>query len=105
MVQEKRECRGNRLKVAYTNIDGLVSAVLELKDFIRMEQPDVMGIVETKLSNEIDVLDIGDGKYNVWTKNRVSKKGGGVMLMVKKELEVTSISYGENDAEALTAIV
>ena len=105
MVPEKGRGRGRELKVAYTNIDGIISTALELKDFLRKEQPDIMGIVETKLTGGIDALGIGDGNYNIWIKNRENKKGGGVMLMVKKELTVENVTYGENDAEVLSARV
>ena len=56
MVPEKGRGRGSELKVAYTNIDGIISTALELKDFLRKEQPDIMGIVETKITGGIDAL-------------------------------------------------
>ncbi len=47
------------LKITYTNIDGLVLSLLELKDYLK---PDVVCLMETKLKEEI--------------KMRFAKKGG-----------------------------
>ncbi len=47
-----------------------------------------MGIVETKLVSDVDILNIGDGNYNLWMRNRKCTQGGGVMLLVRKELTV-----------------
>ncbi len=51
MVQEGSKCGRGRLKVAYMNINGLISGVLELEDYLKEEKPDIMGIVETKLTS------------------------------------------------------
>ncbi|MPC80239.1 hypothetical protein E2C01_074813 [Portunus trituberculatus] len=49
----------------------------------------------------MDHLNIGDGDYNVWFRNRTRKQGGGVMLLDKKDLLVDSALYGEGKAEVL----
>ena len=51
MVQERR--RGC-IKVAYTNVDDLISSMLEMQDYLNTEKPDIMAITETKLSGVID---------------------------------------------------
>ncbi|MPC44970.1 hypothetical protein E2C01_038652 [Portunus trituberculatus] len=43
----------------------------------------------------MDHLSIGDGDYNVWFRNRTRKQGGGVILLVKKDLMVDSAMNGE----------
>ena len=102
MVQEGR---GDILKVAYTNVNGLASSVLEINDYLSTEKPDIMAITETKLSGNIDAFNLGDGKYNIWTRNRENKKGGGVMLLLRKEWAVDGVSYGEGEAEVLNVKV
>ncbi len=49
-----------RLKVAYMNINGLMSAMLKPEDYLKEGKPDIMGIVETKLASEGDILNIGE---------------------------------------------
>ena len=44
-----------KLKVAYTNVDGLLSSILEIKDYLSSEKLDVFCITETKLKEEINV--------------------------------------------------
>ena len=36
--------RREKLTMAYTNVNGLLSALVEINDFLRIEKPDVMGI-------------------------------------------------------------
>lgn len=45
-----------------------------------------MGVAETKLSDEIEVFNIGEVNYKVWKRNRKNKQGGGVMFMIKKRV-------------------
>lgn len=72
--------------IAYTNVNGLLSAQVELNDNLREYALDVMRIIETKLSDNIEVNDSGERKYNVWLRNRNEKQGGGVMVLVRKDL-------------------
>ena len=98
MVRYKKS-RRRELRIAYTNVNGLLSGLLELNDFLRESQPDIMGITETKLCDEMESVDLGENKYNVWMRNRNTKKG--VLILVKKELKVDNIIYGEGRAEIL----
>ncbi len=41
------------LKIMYTNVDGLVSSLSELKDYLKNNKPDVVCLTETKLEEEI----------------------------------------------------
>ncbi len=49
----------------YTNVDGLVSSLLELKDYLKNNKPDVICLTETKLKEEIKLRfanDIAHGR-------------------------------------------
>ena len=64
---ERRGSRGNtiaavgatsdgkrdKLKVAYTNVDGLISRMLGIKDYLRNKKTDMFCMAETKLKEEI----------------------------------------------------
>ena len=85
----------------YTNVNGLITGLLELNDYLRDNTPDIVGITETKLEHLIEAVNIGDGKYNVYRRDRKGKKGGGVALLVKKGFEVDKVIFGEDSAEVL----
>ena len=73
------------LKVVYTNIDGLISGALEMKDCVLSNEPDVVCITETKLKEEIQISFKEQG-YNVWRRNRKGKAGKGVMILVRDDI-------------------
>ena len=98
----RRGGRAGSLKVAFTNINGLISGITELNDYLSEAKPDVMGIVETKLRDLPPPNSIGDGRYNVWIKNRESKQGGGVMILTRNNLRVKKVVYGEGFAEIVS---
>ena len=93
-TREKRERKrgtgnnGNELKVAYMNINGLISGLDELNDYLKKSMPDVMGIVETKLNGQIIPSNIGNESYKAWSRNRKVKQGEGVMLLIKEGVKV-----------------
>ena len=47
--------KSNKLKVAYTNVDGLLSSILEIKDYLSSQKPDIFCMLETKLKDEIQI--------------------------------------------------
>ena len=47
------------------------------------------------MDSDIDLLNFGDGKYNLWMSNGTSKPDGGVMLLVGKELIMESTTHGK----------
>ena len=71
----------------YTNIDGLVSKLNELKDYMLEEKTQIVCLTETKLNSVIknEALNISD--YNIWRKDRKQKSGGGVMILTKKRFD------------------
>ncbi len=46
-------------------------------------------------------LDVGGGRYIIWKRNRKCRQGGGVMMLIKKNLVVDEITYSEGSAEVL----
>ena len=101
MVLEATRGWGKELRVAYTNADGLMSVKCEIDEYLKNTKPDIMGVVETKLSDGIEMFNIGDGNYKVWTRNRLNKQGGGVMIMTKKNITVEEVVFGKGLAEIL----
>ena len=60
-----------------------------------------MGITETKLKGQIPPDSVGNGRYKVWNKNRKAKQGG-VTLLIKENLKVKKVTYGEDKVEVIT---
>ena len=50
--------------ISYTNINGIVSILSEIIDYLRTKKPDIFSLLETKLNDSEDVP-VGEGQYNV----------------------------------------
>ena len=98
--KQTTEC--NRIKVMYTNIDGLVSGCVELKDYLKERKPEVVCLTETKLKEDIKIGFEKEG-YNMWRRDRKNKGGGGVMILVYKDILVEKVEYGGGMVETLSA--
>ena len=75
----------------YTNADGICSKLPEFKDRIQDINPDIICITETKLTSNTTDEALGLEQYNIWRKERTNKRGGGIMIMTRKELTATEV--------------
>ena len=75
--------KSDKLKVAYTSVDGLLCSMLEIKDYLSSKKMDVFCMVETKLK-EIYINFQQEG-FKFWRRDRKGKGGGGVLIMVKED--------------------
>ncbi len=71
------------MKIMYNNINGVIPRKLELTDYIREKEPDIICLQETKLSEDTEIKLEENNIYTTWRKARKGKKGGGVMIMTK----------------------
>ena len=53
--------------------------------------PDIICITETKLESIITDEALGLEQYNIWRKERMNREGGGIMILIKKELTATEV--------------
>ncbi len=78
MVAQKGHARSpsRSLKIMYTNVDSLVSSLLELKDYLRNNKPDVVCLTETKLKrgNKVGICK-GRRRIGKHMEKRQEKKG------------------------------
>ena len=93
------------ISVSYTNVDGLLSKRLECVDYLRSVKPDIMCIVETKLRPSMEMNWFEEGQYRLWRADRVNKGGGGVMVMIRKELSVKKVDFGSDGEEVISIVV
>ena len=101
-IEKDGKC--DNLRVMYTNIDGVLSSILELRDYLRLNKPDVVCITETKLKEEIHVQFQDEG-YNMWRRDRKNKSGGGVAILTKANINVEEVEEGKGMAEVLSIVL
>ena len=54
----------NEWLVTYTDVNGIVSTLSEINDYLRTKKPDIFSLDETKLSDSEDVP-VGEKRYNI----------------------------------------
>jgi exonuclease III len=60
----------------------------EFKELLIITNPDILGVSETWLNNNLEDTDIASKEdYTIHRKDRTNKRGGGVMLMVKANIK------------------
>ena len=90
MIYETDSGRCKELKLAYTNTEGLTSVRRDLEE----NEPHMIGLTETKLNEEIEVLNTGK-------RNRTDKQGIGGMITVKGNITVDQVICGEGQVQVL----
>ena len=93
------------MNLMYTNIDGIIPRILELKDYLREKNPDIVCLTETKLTEDIHIKIEGKDSYNVWRKDRIGKNGGGVLILSKSNIKVCKVEYGKGKAEVISVLI
>ena len=87
-----------------SNVDGVVSKLLELRDYVRDKEPQIICLTESKLTQMILNDTIAIEGYNTWRKDRNSKKGGGVIILIKNELQVRETEINSQPQVELLAL-
>ena len=92
------------LRVMYTNIDGLGSSIIEVKDYLRDRKPDVMCLTETKLKKEVRPCFKNEG-YDTWRRDREGKGGGGILILTKEGMCVEDMQCESGKAEVISIAI
>ena len=84
------------LKVFYCNARSIRNKMEELRGVIAMEDLDIIGITESWANTE-DMPDFFEIKgFNLFRRDRVNKKGGGVLLYVRSDLNCIELNFKSN---------
>ena len=90
------------LKFVSININSIRGKKLELLAFLDFHQPQSVAIQETKIDSSISTSELfpESWPYNVYRKDR-TLDGGGVMLLIHKDILHMPITELENDSESI----
>ena len=77
----------------------------EVEEVLKDEKPDIMVLCETKWREEWGEPDLGMGKYTCINRNRRGKEGGGVMVVIDKEIRVVKVEISQSKAEVVKVVV
>ncbi|MES9950854.1 MAG: reverse transcriptase family protein, partial [Candidatus Thiodiazotropha sp.] len=90
------------LKFVSLNVNSLRGKKLELVAFLDFHNPDIVAIQETKIDSSISTSELFPEScpYNVYRKDR-NLHGGGVMLLVRRNVPHMPLIELENDSESV----
>ena len=90
------------LKFVSINISSIRGKKLELLAFLDFHQPQIVAIQETKIDSSISTSELFPEScpYNVYRIDR-TLDGGGVMLLIHKDISHMPITELENDSESI----
>ena len=90
------------MKFSSINVNGIRSKKLEFLAYLDFHQPQIVAIQETKIDSSISTSELFPETcpYNVYRKDR-NPKGGGVMLLIHKDISHMPITELENDSESV----
>lgn len=76
----KLHIKVTKLSCIYFNAESLTGKIAELEVLVALMKPDIIGIIETLCDEMILDSELTVCGYNTFWKNRVDKRGGGVIL-------------------------
>ena len=85
------------LKTLVINFQSLKNKILAFRHMVSGEQSDIIIGTETWLNKDITNAELDLGEYEIFRKDRVNRKGGGVLLAVKKDLKSEEIKVSNRD--------
>ena len=87
----------NGLKTLVINFQSLKNKIPAFRHMVSDEQSDIIIGTETWLNKDITNAELDLGEYEIFRKDRVNRKGGGVLLAVKKDLKSEEIKVSNRD--------
>ena len=85
---------GEQLSCMYTNSDSLINKFDELKDRIKEENPDIIGITEVLPKNSryiVEKSELNMEEYDIFPESFPRNSNRGVLLYVRKNLKATEL--------------
>jgi hypothetical protein len=91
----KSEVEDIKLKVIYFNAQSIVNKRNEFEILVDMYKPDIIAISETWTNDEIVDAELRLDGYYLLRRDRISKRGGGVLLYIANFIKVKELKTEE----------
>ncbi len=85
-----------QLRVYYANARSLKNKLPELEILLRTREYDILAFSETWLDNTVPSALLSFGFYAVLRKDRLDRRGGGVLLLIRREIDFVQIHIPEH---------
>jgi hypothetical protein len=85
---------GSNIKVVLLNarsikhVSRTKNKLVQLQSLLEVEQPDLIGLTETWLTSKVDNSELLVHGYDVYRKDRMKSRGGGIVLLFKDCLNI-----------------
>lgn len=102
LKQPKPVIMSSPLSISFTNIRSILSKCAEASSFLEDSDPDIIAFTETWLHPDIldcEVLS-GSSSFNIYRRDRIHRRGGGVLLGIEKSITSFSIKT-DSDLEII----
>ena len=108
-VQEDNRCKGiqgntskSEIKCVCLNARSIINKKTELNIMVNDIKPHIIGITESWANNDITNAELGLEGYVMFRKDRIGRRGGGVLLYIKDTIPAYEVQLHEeadcNDA-------
>jgi len=87
------------LSILHWNCNGLTSKIDELETYLVLNKPDIVSLNEIKCNHHSAIFNLNMLHYNSIFKIRDAKMGGGVALLINKNISFEEINLNEYNTE------
>ena len=101
-IQEESRCKGIQgntskagIKCVCLNARSIINQKNELNIMVDDIKPHIIGITESWAHNDITDAELGLEGYVMFRKDRIGKKGGGVLLYIKENIPAYEVQLSE----------
>ena len=101
-VQEDSRCKGiqgntskSEIKCVFLNARSIINKKTELNIMVDDIKPHIIGITESWANNDITNAELGLEGYVMFRKDRIGRRGGGVLLYIKDTITAYEVQLQE----------
>ena len=101
-IQEGSRCKGvqggtskEEIKCVCLNARGIINKKNELKIMVDDIEPHIIGRTESWANNDIPDAELGLEGYVMFRKDRIGRRGGGVLLYIKETIPAYEVQLQE----------
>ena len=100
--QQSSQKKLKSLTCKLINARSLVNKLVDLDTVIEFEDPDIIGITESWTTKDVADRELCKNGYNMYRRDRINKRGGGVIVYTKEYLHTEIITdHNDDQVESL----